>query len=193
MYLLDDTEASLIIDDFTKEKSIQITKVAGNTQNLFVDTFEFYEENGLIRGSKKVSFQFAFHDGQFLLRINGVVNTGDILYFLFDDKQIITKTIANSPPLHRATFATTIPLTSEEMKLFATIFLEKWKLTSVALNTFQIGGFIDKIFLSDLNKQYPTSEEGQYLLLLTARQLIKQVILHFPKLHYEDLLIQNTK
>lgn len=40
MYIIDDTEASLIIDDFTKLQSIQITKVAGNVKKEFGVTME---------------------------------------------------------------------------------------------------------------------------------------------------------
>ncbi len=40
MYIIDDTEASLIIDDFTKMQSIQITKVAGNVKKEFGVTME---------------------------------------------------------------------------------------------------------------------------------------------------------
>lgn len=40
MYFIDDNEASLIIDDFTGERSIQLTKIAGSKSLLIVETFE---------------------------------------------------------------------------------------------------------------------------------------------------------
>jgi len=60
MYKMDDTEASLIIDDFTKEKTIQLTKVSGDSHHLFVDTFELDDRDRFIENLKKLSLQFAF-------------------------------------------------------------------------------------------------------------------------------------
>ena len=185
MYIIDDTEASLIIDDFTKSQSIQITKVAGNTQNIFVDTFEFTNQGPYIHSLYKLGFQFAFQDDTFFLRIKGRVNKRDTLYFLFDNDRVIEKEISKTTLFHRVEYTESVELTLEEMKVFATTFLKKWKITNYIINTFIIGGFIDYKFFA----QYPTSEEGQYLLLFTARQLIKQVAFHFPKTEYHQLLL----
>ncbi|MEJ7680035.1 MAG: hypothetical protein WKG06_19685 [Segetibacter sp.] len=174
MYIIDDTEASLLIDDFTKEQSIQITKVAGNTQNLFVDTFEFVERDCYVQNQRRLSFQFAYNKGVFFLRIKGAVNKGDTIYFLFDNDKLIEKVITETFAFHRVEYAEAFELRNEEVKLFATVFLKKWKITKRASNTFIVGGFIDNKYVG----QYPTSEEGQYLLLSMARQLIKQVIYH---------------
>ncbi|GEO11118.1 hypothetical protein [Segetibacter aerophilus] len=184
MYLIDDTEASLLIDDFTQNKSIQITKVAGNRLNLFVDTFEFPERDCSIESLRKVSFQFAYHERQFYIRLKGSINKGDTIYFLFENGKVIEKTITKALPFHRAEYAEAVQISVEETKVFATTLLKKWKVTTSRTNTFIIGGFIDNKYL----EQYPTSEEGQYLLLLTARQLIKQVIFHYPNLEYQQLL-----
>jgi hypothetical protein len=184
MYIIDDTEASLLIDDFTKEKSIQITKVAGNKLNLFVDTFEFTERDCFIESLRKVGFQFAYNDGQFFLRLKGAINKGDTIHFLFEDGKVIEKAITKTFPFHRAEYAEAVEINVEETKVFATTFLKKWKITTSRTNVFIVGGFIDSKYVG----QYPTSEEGQYLLLLTARQLIKQVAFHYPCFEYQQLL-----
>lgn len=177
MYKIDDTEASLIIDDFSQSHSIQITKVAGDVQNLFVETFEFSIDIFSISNLKRLSFQFAYDDNNFFLRLKGIGYNKDVIHFLFENGMCIEKVITYNKSLHRNDYAAVIPLTNEEIKLFATVFLKKWKLTNTSSNTYVIGGFIDNKYF----EQYPTSEEGQYLLLLTARQLIKQVLFHYPK------------
>jgi hypothetical protein len=83
MYKMDETEASLIIDDFTKEATIQLTKVAGDVHYLFVDTFEFDDRDRYIERLIKLSFQFAFQSNKFYIRIKGDVSRGDIIHFLF--------------------------------------------------------------------------------------------------------------
>ena len=95
---------------------------------------------------------------------------------------VIKKTISTLPNLPRADFAKTVELTNSEMKTFATTFLDRWKIECRVLNTFFVGGFMDKNYF--YRPQYPTSEEGQYLLLLTARKLIEQVLFHLkdPKI-----------
>lgn len=185
MYFIDDTEASLIIDDFTKQQSIQITKVVGNKLNLFVDTFEFNERNFFVENLKKLGFQFVYDEGIFYLRIKGAINKKDKIHFLFENGDVIEKVITKTFTFHRTEYAEAVELNLEEIKRFATTFLKKWKITKSMLNTFSIGGFIDNKYYG----QYPTSEEGQYLLLLTIRQLIKQVAYHNPNLNYQQLLL----
>lgn len=179
-YYIDDTEASLIVDDFTKERSIQITKVAGSTINLFVETFELTEQQVFIDRLMKLDFQFAFSHNSFYLRARSnfsIVRTNTI-YFLFDNGSVIEKKLSHFTELHFPEYTLAAKLREEEMKLFATTLLNKWKYVDDRTNTYTIGSFRDYKFF----KQYPTSEEGQYLFLLTARQLIKQVLFHFPQL-----------
>ena len=176
MYKMDDTEASLIIDDFTQEKTIQLTKVAGDKFHLFVDTFEFDERDRFIENLKVIGLQFAYLDDKFYLRFSGNIAKNDLIHFLFEDSTVIEKKIGNKSPLHRAEYAEVVELSISEMKVFASVFLRKWKLTKSDINTFIIGGFIDNPYF----KQYTNIVDGQYLLLATARVLIKQVIVHLP-------------
>ena len=184
MYKMDDTEASLIIDDFTKETTIQLTKVAGDSYKLFVDTFELDDRDRFIGDLKNLGLQFAFQNDKFYLRLKGLISNNDIIHFLFEDDTVIEKTINNNPSLLRSEYAETVELNIPEMKVFATTFLKKWKLTKYGLNTFVIGGFIDNPYF----KQYTNKIDGQYLLLATARQLIKQVIFHLPKPELRNII-----
>jgi len=177
MYKMDDTEASLIIDDFTKETTIQLTKVAGDSHNLFVDTFELDERERFIDNLKNLGLQFAFHNDKFYLKLKGLISKNDIIHFLFEDDTVIEKTINSNSFLLRTEYVEAVELNNSEMKAFATTFLKKWKLTKFGINTFIIGGFIDNPYF----KQYTCNIDGQYLLLASARQLIKQVIFHLSK------------
>jgi hypothetical protein len=181
---MDDTEASLIIDDFTKEKTIQLTKVAGDSHYLFVDTFELDDRDRFIDNLKKVGFQFAFQNDKFYLRLNGYVSQNDTIQFLFEDNTVIEKTINNKQTFLRSEYAEAVELSNVEIKVFATNFLRKWKLTKYGINTFIIGGFIDNPYFC----QYTNNIDGQYLLLATARQLIKQVIFHLPKSELKSMI-----
>jgi len=119
-----------------------------------------------------------FQNGKFYLRLNGYVSKNDTIQFLFEDNTVIEKTIDNKQTILRSEYAQSVELSYAEIKVFATIFLKKWKLTKYAINILIVGGFIDNPYFC----QYTNNIDGQYLLLATARQLIKQVIFHLPKL-----------
>jgi hypothetical protein len=77
---------------------------------------------------------------------------------------------------HRPEYAESVQLNLFEIRKFTTTFLKKWKLTKNGLNTYVVGGFIDNPYF----KQYSNNIDGQYLLLVTSKQLIKQVSFHNP-------------
>ena len=178
VYKINETEASLIVDDFTNENTIQITKVAGSYDNLYIITQHITKDLSYSYDAKKVSFQPAFYNEQFYLKIKSDIylHHSDKFLFFFENNLVIETIIDYNIKLPQQEHSYFVQLSAENVKKFCTVFLKKWRIEFSTSKIFHVGTFIDYKFFS----QYQASEDGQFLFLLMFRKLVEQILFHYP-------------
>lgn len=178
---LKNTEASLLIDDFTKERIIFLTKVAGMEKEKYVYTYQLNDFEHLISLNRmELYLSFSYNTKSFFLHLLSTnkdfnLAKGDSIIFLFDDDTTITSTCLTSiTSSNSGSYRNVASLSYEEIKTFATKKIRKWKLTNNRKALYEVGGFIH----NRRNPQYKSESEGQFLLRTAATTIIKAVIIH---------------
>ncbi len=178
---LNNTEASLLIDDFTKRRSIILTNVAGIENERYIYTYTLHDNfTTNLSSLTKLGLSFTYSNGFFFLHLISFdkdfqLAKDDNIIFLFHDDITLTATCATAKAVDSSgTYRNVTHLLYNDMKNFATKKLVKWKITSVRKAVFQVGGPVNNMYIT----QYKGEEEGQYLLQVIAKKLIQCVILN---------------
>jgi len=171
---LHDTEISLLIDDFTKEKTIFFNKIAGQE----TEYFELYPNS---EDFFYLGMTFSNHNNFFFLKFflqsqDYSLSKGDTVTLLFDDDSTIYYTFEFKSVGEKYNFVNVKELTSDDLKKFLNANLRKIKLTNVKKGYYQV---------YHLQRQIP---DTQYRSELEAQYLLKFMLTTFIKKHYESNL-----
>lgn len=174
----DRTVAVTEYDEFTKKRSYKLVQVA-ECDTPYLLTYNL--DSSLVAalsGLSMIALSFSYSEGLFFLHIISSdkrfpLDKGDSIIFLFEDESTIElETLINKIRTEEDYFRTVITLSSEQMKDFALKKLKKWKVTSNKNALFQIGGFPININIT----QYRSMTEGQYLLQVMAKTLVRCIL-----------------
>ncbi len=173
---LDQTEISILSDDFTGEKTIKFTKVAGEDTSYFKlyrnDTDSIYEYLGM---------SFINYNGVSYLSFLSIVKEfslakGDSITFLFDNKEGLELVFNSSSSGESGRKSNYIQLTSEHLNIFLNKNLVKAKIVSSRKNLYDVYVLDNKVYENEISTdsaQYLTEKEGQYLLKMMTSKFIK--------------------
>jgi hypothetical protein len=185
-----ETEASLLIDDFTKDRTILITKVAGDETEKYIFTYPFnYFERILVLKQMELGISFTYNNNTFFLHLLSkskefTLAKGDEIIFLFEDDTTITSiSLTGSSSSGSGIYRNVAVLNYHEIRKFATTRVLKWKLTSKRKSIYEVGGFI----YNGKDPQYKAENEGQFLLNILAIRMIQAVIVHEGNYFNESL------
>jgi|GEM_PF-3290347 hypothetical protein len=174
--ILNDTEISILIDDFTKEKSISFTKIAGQPTQYF----KTYSENS---NSELLFFGLTFENNNGFVYIKFLSQSGnlslskkDTIILLFADKSTITYNLQTSAIGKKYYYTNFHPLTYDDLLKLGTTDLLKLKVTSSKNNSYDVF-HLQRNFH---NSQYKSEIEGQYLL--------RFMIANFVQVHLDNNL-----
>jgi hypothetical protein len=172
---LRDTLVTMCIDDFTKEKSIFFSKVAGQETKYF-DTYSSDSIHSL-------GITFENNNGFTYMKFQTTSPTfnlskGDSMILLFDDESTMNIKFLSKPNIdkisgYKISYYTNIkPLTIQEIDIFAKNNLKKIKITS------EKRGLYDVYHLQKIlpDSQYKSEIEAQYLLKFMVAMFVKQHI-----------------
>lgn len=166
--ILKDTKASLLIDDFTKVRSINVTRVAG-------EQFSYVPLYTTIGISEIISFfiSFGLIGKQFGISIvsgneNYNLSTDETIYFLFEGGQTIEYTFEFQATKwdETGTLINTIPVSIDQFKLFVVNKLDKWRIDKRGSVGLCVGDLTK-------NKTFYDRNEVQFII----REMAKQIIL----------------
>lgn len=176
--ILDQTVAVTEYDEFAKKRSYKLLKV-GDIDTAYLFTYNL--ESSFVAALSDltlIAISFSYSEGLFFLHILSSddkfpFDKGDSIIFLFeDDSTIELETIINKVRTQDGHYRTAIALTNEQVKDFAVKKLKKWKVTSNKNALYQVGGFTLNMHIT----QYKSAIEGQYLLQVMVKVLIRCIL-----------------
>lgn len=195
---LNDSEVTLLIDDFTKEKSIFFNKLAGQKDERF---FKTCSENDYGLWSFQITFEN--NNGFVYIRFlstskNFPISRNDSIILLFDEDVTINYSFTNSSNKLNGVYMNFKPLTTYDIKIFTSLNFKKLKLINnkiglqsvyhISINRFINSSENDSLrYFESSNfwfkSQYRSEAEAQYLL--------KKMVACFIKAHIDnDLFLQ---
>lgn len=173
-------DATLLIDDFTKRRSIFITKVA-DVEERYVYTYTLTDDPfSSISHLTKIGISFSYSERHFFLHLISFdsdfqLAKDDSIIFLFDNDITVSATCMTSKVKDNGgTFRNVLPLSYSDIRTFATVKFLKWKLISHRKALFQVGGLLNNANVA----QYKGEKEGQFLLMSMSKKIIQGVIIH---------------
>lgn len=162
-------EASTITDDFTKDISIKITKVAGIEDTSTISLCSMNESGSVI-----IFLTVFYFRDKIYLSLKSIskifkMKKDNTMYFLFDDETVLTFSFLNNSTLLDGTYSNVIGISIADLKIFYTKRLMKIKV---------VGEMTDVISFSSFNQYSPyrTLEEGQILFQLMIRKFTDTVL-----------------
>lgn len=178
-----DTEISVLLDDFTWDRTIMFTKVSGQKTEYFKlyrdKAYSFYQCLG---------FSFITHNEYSYLSVfsgsDGLsLAKGDSVIILFEDKTKIEFSFKTPSKGEKNNYVNSISLASEMLEIFLTKKIDKVKITSLRKSIYVIYSLdvdikespLSHDFVIKFNQypQYSSREEGQELLQIMTRQFIQ--------------------
>lgn len=174
--ILDKTTAKIISDEFSKSKVIGIRQLAGRDNDVYVKTFSENDKDLLDRAELGISFFYS--GGYFFIGFICTdkffhLNVGDTIILLFENEEIFEISFIESPgEISDNVYTNNMPLKNEDIKLFLTQYLKKWKLTQRNM-AYKVGGFSQ----SYLSNQYKSELEGKYLIQNSLKEVINTAII----------------
>lgn len=175
---LDQTVAVNEYDEFTKKRSYKLTQVAGRDSSYLLTYNLDASFVAALSDLSMIGLSFTYSEGFFFLHIISSdkrfpLDKGDLIIFLFEDESTIElETLINKIRTEEDHFRTAIALSNEQMRDFAVKKLKKWKVSSIKNALFQIGGFPSNMNIT----QYRSMKEGQYLLKVMAKTLVRCIL-----------------
>ena len=173
--ILNKTSTKLLSDEFAQSKIIGFAQIAGIDNEGFVLTFS--QDDKTITDRTILGISFIYSGGFFFLRLKSEDNLfhldkGDAILFLFKNGKTLeisfTKT---STKLSKKESTTLYSLKTDELEIFMTQTLSKWKLIQ-ANKAYKEGGLKP----SYLTKSHKSELEGQYLIQLLAKEIVNTAI-----------------
>lgn len=171
---LQETSVSIFVDDFTKEKSIFFTQIAGQETKYF----ETYSDNSVY----PLGLTFENNNGFVYMKFKSASPTfnlskGDGMIILFDDDSTMSFSFIIKSNMNKSSGLMTIytnvkHLTLKEIEQFARHNLKKIKLTSKKNGLYDVYHLEKRVSWSP----YKSQIEAQYLLKYMVALFVKQHI-----------------
>lgn len=162
-------EASTITDDFTKDISIKITKVAGIEDTSTISLCSMNESGDVI-----IFLTVFYFQDKIYLSLKSIskifkMKKANTMYFLFDDETVLTYSFLTNSTLLDGTYSNVIGISIADLKIFYTKKLMKIKV---------VGEMTDVISFNSFNQYSPyrTLEEGQILFQLMIKKFTDTVL-----------------
>ena len=139
-----DTEVALVIDDFEGDKKLFFSKVGGSDFG-YIKSYELDSKfHFQYLGISFINFN-AEHFISFFSCIDSFsLAKGDYIIILFENEIKLSFPFQSSPSGDKNSHRNNCRLTLEELKIFATKKMIKWKLINKRKNLYTIGGYMDK-------------------------------------------------
>lgn len=169
---LDDTVASLVIDDFTKNESIVVSRVAGKS-------FSFLPLYTTVGNSEIVliSMSFGFADNKFRVSLvvgadDLTINRGTILYLLFEEESVVKLEFKYHPhPFQNDLLMNHAEISMSDLAIVASKNLIKWRVDAVN-GMIYVGDLTKNIDFFDKNEvRYVVRKMAQSVVLAKAHNV----------------------
>ena len=164
---LSKTEASYIVDDFTKDELISVTKISNLDLN-FVPLFTTVGNSEIVM----IAMSFIYLSGAYRIKLgsnNSLFSLGmaQTIFFLFEDKDVISYTFpVTSVPDGAGGYIANVPLTEQQLRVFADKKLDRWRVDNPANDMTCVGDLTKNVYFYDRN-------EVQYIIKQTAIEVMK--------------------